>query len=1129
MSKIATTVNDLLHLEVDASDILNQIANHSAQTGNTSGWTADAGITLAAVANPKRVRDNLCTYDPDFEATTFTGSVGGTATVSKDTSWFNDGARSVKIVPTGNNNSGVYPTGTLATSASQARLGLGVTGTGTGPGVPFTISATIRLTAAQASSNLSTLARRIVVGIRDSTGTDNIDVYRSDAAPNAAGIYRLKVTAYVKVADQNVTVRLMNGSDLAGDVVWWDSLLVESGITTGVWSETLQGLGAAETITATNVASNPKAATVLTYWTAGGGTPTLTREATDGPDGQATFARTTFGAGVASNAGLQYGSSADPNLTSVPGDYFAVRAWLRCSRATRLGLYLQYLDSGGATLSSQITSAPVPAATWTEFQVITTAPAPAGTTRIRLLGYVVTGAGTVALVAGDTIDMGKVMVSKDAVAFSAPPAYVDGDLPQSGGTSYRWLGAANLSSSQAYKPAISAAAGKAIRATYASPATIASGVLSPSFTVAPGQKIGIQFSASDSAQTSALGAKRLYCRTSVLYYDAGGNPVGSPLVYGALQITANDPWRMTVNTERSYQILSDQTVPAGAATARFKIAFADKNLIGGTSDPITRPVFISRVMIVAAANDDAAKNVPFTDAASWQNLAGSSINVHISRGGDVSGVEDGIDSGTITATILDANVDPNNNPRIRPGRKLRLTMANPNGDGTFLPIFTGSLTEVNVDYSDLKRATNPRPRVSIVGTDAVSDLRGVASPYNYSGTLGQKVRALMASTTVAYSTDAGAVSTTKTSRNDSATLWDQLLLARNSFVNGKVWVDQLGVLNAKVSTAPYGASVLTFSDLAGLSYSKIETTFGSKNLVNSLTITRTNADEVDGEKTYGPYLHGASIAAWRTVSADLDVIDGTPSTIATALLQRFGTPTVFPHSIEFSALDDQAWAASAALVELYALVQVNYSKAGVSSQAFVIGIDHDITARGWYVTLTLRPSDATTAATITNGSGGMSAGPGDVIAPIPGPYAWRTQSTQTSYATATWTSLELDTNQVMDGGITYDTTNRRFTVPRAGRWLVNFAVTWSPATAGRRVLRVLVNGQDTPPAVQSTHPAPAAASGVNNLVTMTVSKVIKCNAGDTIQPQVYQDSGAALLVYVVPVTDNYAELTYLGL
>lgn len=917
MSKIATTVNDLLHLEVDASDVLNQIANHSAQTGNTSGWTADAGVTLAAVANPIRLRENLCTYDADFELTTVGGSIGGVATVVKDTSWFDAGVRSVKITPAaGNNNSALYPTGGLGTSASQDRLGMGVIGSGTGPGVAFTISATIRLTAAQTSGTLNTLARRIVVGIRDSTGTDNLDVYRSDPAPNAAGIYRLKVTAYVKSTDQNVCVRLMNGSDLAADVVWWDSLLVEKGVTTGVWSETLQG-------------------------------------------------------------------------TYSPG-------------------------------------------------------------------------------------------------------------------------------------------GRAIRATYASPATTSSYFYSPSFPVVPGYRVGLQFSIADSAAETYASTAALLPMTSYLYYDSNGNPVGSPLTVGATTVPVDSPWRMTVDRQRSLAYNADQTVPANAATARLRFRMVDAPRLGGAYTSLRRAVYISRVMLVIAPTLAAVNGVPFTDAAVWQNIAGSSIAVHISRGGDIDGVTDGIDAGTMTATILDAEVDPNNNPRIRPGRKLRLTMANPNGDGTFLPIFTGSLTEVNVDYSDLKRAATPRPRVSIVGSDAVSDLRGVASPYNYSGTLGQKVRALMASTTVAYSTDAGAVSTTKTSRNDSATLWDQLLLARNSFVNGKVWVDQSGVLNAKVSTSPYGASVLTFSDLAGLSYSKIQTTFGSKNLVNSLTITRTNADEVDGEKTYGPYLHGASIVAWKTVSAELDVIDGTPSAIATALLQRFGNPTVFPHSIEFSALDDQAWAASAALVELYALVQINYSKAGVSSQAFVIGIDHDISARGWYVTLTLRPSDATTSATITNGSGGMSAGPGDVIAPTPGPYAWRTQSTATSYASATWTSAELDTNQVMDGGITYDSTNRRFTVPRAGRWLINFAITWNPATAGRRVLRVLVNGQDLPPAVQSTHPAPAGASGVNNLVTMTVSKVLKLNAGDTVQPQVYQDSGAALIVYVSPVTDNYAELTYLG-
>lgn len=917
MTKISDPINDLVHLEVDASDILNQVANHSAQTGNTSGWTADTGITLAAVTNPVRLRDNLCTYDPDFEATTYTGVGSAGVTIAKDTSWFNYGSRSIKITPqAGNNGSAAYPTAGLGTAASIDRLGIGVISSGgSGPGIAFTISATIRLSAAQTSTNLNTLARRIVVGIKDSTGTDNLDFARSAQAPNTPGIYRLSVTFTVKTSDQNVCVRLFNGSDLVSDVVWWDSLLVESGTTTGVWSETLAG----------------------TY----------------------------------------------------------------------------------------------------------------------------TG-------------------------------------------------------------------GKAIRATYASSTTTSSGVLSPAFTVAPGQKIGVQYSVADSQSFATATSGHLQPRTSVLYYDTGGNAVGTTVTYIGQDATLNNPWRMGVATERSINTPADQTVPAGAATARLKIRFADRDLLTNGINPIARAVYLSKVMIVLGATADDVKSIPFTDAAVWQNVAGSSIGVHITRGGDVDGVTDGIDAGMTTATVLDAAVDPNLNPRIRPGRKMRVTAASPTGDGTFLPLFTGSITEVGVNYDDSKTKPDARPRVTLTGTDAVADLRGVAAPYNYSGTFAQKVKALMALTTVVYSADAGTASATKSSLNESASLWDQLLLARNSYANAKVWLDAAGVLQAHTGTAPYGAATLAFSDTAGLSFTDIATSFGSKNLVNSLIVNRTNADEADGSKAYGPYLHGASVVAWKTTSAEIDVIDGVPADIATALLQRYGVPTVFPTSLTFSALDSTAWSAAAAFCDIYSQVGITYTRAGISTTAFVLGIEHDITAFDWTVTLTFRPTDATTTATITNGSGTMTAGPRDVVAPTPGPYAWRTQSTQTSYASATWTSTELDTNQVADGSITYDTTNRRFSVPRAGRYQVNYAVTWNPATAGRRLLRVVVNGDTGNPVVQATHPAPSGASGVNNLITMSVSKVLKLAAGDTITPQVYQDSGAALVVYVNPMSFTYAEITYLG-
>lgn len=130
-----------------------------------------------------------------------------------------------------NTSSAAYPTGAGDSSGtSLARLGMV-------KGETYTVSATIRLTAAQ-TGTLHSLARTIAILRRDVGGA--LSGYaNSGAAPNEPGVHRLIVTFTVPTDIEDLAIRLMDGSGFTAEPVWWDALLVEQGITDGSWVGTI--------------------------------------------------------------------------------------------------------------------------------------------------------------------------------------------------------------------------------------------------------------------------------------------------------------------------------------------------------------------------------------------------------------------------------------------------------------------------------------------------------------------------------------------------------------------------------------------------------------------------------------------------------------------------------------------------------------------------------------------------------------------------------------------------------------------------------------------------------------------------------------------------------------------------
>lgn len=706
-------------------------------------------------------------------------------------------------------------------------------------------------------------------------------------------------------------------------------------------------------------------------------------------------------------------------------------------------------------------------------------------------------------------------------------------------------------------------AGRALSAAHAGSAAGAA-IRSPFLTIGAGAWLGVQFSIADARVVQ--GSTKLLALVEVEWYN-GATLLNTSVMFAdytrlaePVPATDDSPWTMTVQSRVPVQ------APATTTQARLKIIFTDRANDGsGPAVAMARTLYLSKLMAVTGASQSEAAGVPFTDAAVWQNIIGAATSAKIQRGGDVDGVTDKIEPGLLTAVILDAAIDPSNNPRVRPGRAVRLTAWNP-ATATWDPIFTGKLTQADVAYSEDKRNPFARPRVTITATDAVVELSNADQPYNYDGTLGQKVRALMAAALVPFNTDAGAASTTRILSDENANLWDQLVLARNSFQNAKLWVDRYGTVQcrtisptavpnlvltdnttsnltnlnrdgsaettpanavagtltnstlasstawaeqgtksiAAVRTAAGTASIYVGPFIAGTSgrqftvakgdylsarvairaveavnvglfltqnsaptgfeqigstiavpagstqilemrnklmpgplpadkeirirvdaasgaagavyahidgmalynsgkfpiplesdpvpyfdskgvftqptitpYLDRDVAFSSRSLVNTLMITRTSSVEIDGSKTYGPYVNSASVTSWGKITAEVKIVDGQPSVLAADYLGKYANPTIFPRSITY---DYDHLVGTEQFVDLYDQARAIYTPGGVDRLLYVVGIDHDITPDRWRIKVTLRPLDQA-AVSVANPSAGADTGPIDVLGP----------------------------------------------------------------------------------------------------------------------------------------------------
>ncbi|HET6874654.1 MAG TPA: hypothetical protein VFH70_07740 [Acidimicrobiales bacterium] len=325
-------------------------------------------------------------------------------------------------------------------------------------------------------------------------------------------------------------------------------------------------------------------------------------------------------------------------------------------------------------------------------------------------------------------------------------------------------------------------------------------------------------------------------------------------------------------------------------------------------------------MKAAAAADLLHLEIDVQDPAhpgAWLDVFGDAVDFEIERGGSRKGVTDEIETGTLTVTILSAELDPTSSDKIKRGQAVRF-MA---GD---VPLFTGRSSYADVSYPGRKDDPTARPRVVLTAVDLVEQLNNTPAAYNYVGTFADKINALMGGTGFPYVADAPPAATAPEvlSVNDSASLWLQLILARDSFI-GSVWVDRDGTLHGTTDPSSRPLWALDTLDPAA-SFTELQLAYSARGLVNNLTIQRNNRQEESGGRTYGPYVNQPSVDAVGVSSQTVDIIDGTPSTLAHAYLAPAGAPALVPETVAL----DPAQTAAAQQIDLYDRVTIaNYGTA----------------------------------------------------------------------------------------------------------------------------------------------------------------------------------------------------------
>jgi len=339
----------------------------------------------------------------------------------------------------------------------------------------------------------------------------------------------------------------------------------------------------------------------------------------------------------------------------------------------------------------------------------------------------------------------------------------------------------------------------------------------------------------------------------------------------------------------------------------------------------------------------------------WTDITGPTKNINIGRHDS--------DVGLMSAEVLDANLDPTQASTLRPGRKVRVSAKN---GAAWSVIYTGTIDSVDVDYEPLAR-DGKKVNVRFNASDNVSYLSNQVEPRGV-GTINE-LRWLI--TGVPFNINGnttGLGSGTVVSGNDNATLWDNVLITRDSNL-GYAWVGKDNRLNvfdsANMDTT---IKAVINPDV----YNSLDVDFTLDQIINSVTVNwmRYNiGTETSSSVAYGPYQDSASIAEWGVRAATFTVqgateVEADIAAFANDVLARNATAEVRPRSAAVSIRDtgDLTYVND---LDLNSYVTVVYTDGVTTKTMRVVGITHTITADKWTVDFEFALPSGVTAPSVT--------------------------------------------------------------------------------------------------------------------------------------------------------------------
>lgn len=537
--------------------------------------------------------------------------------------------------------------------------------------------------------------------------------------------------------------------------------------------------------------------------------------------------------------------------------------------------------------------------------------------------------------------------------------------------------------------------------------------------------------------------------------------------------------------------------PSGTVTAR--IRYASPADAGSTS------IWVNRIAIRVASTQSAA-SAPLPVPV-WTTITNSGLRVDVEGGAVVEGVDDVIEPGALVAVLTDPSLDPATSTAFRRGNEIRLKRAN--GD----LIWSGVVENADADYRKDNRLT-----VTVVATDAGRALHDATTPTLPGGTFSEQIAAACYSAGLGARDTAGNFLTASTgiaSREDnaSAATWVKRIVATHG---GAVWIDADGIPRAVAS--PSTTPVTTLSDNpadSGLKYTDISLAYGSRSLVNALTVKRINEEEDEPQgKVYGPYIALESDLAYGRVSAEVEIVGGSPSTIASRILGVYSEPRRFPSEVTVNALDDLNGTLA---ITPYSAVRVKRSTL-FNDVVRVLKVVHNITPTSWFTTFYFKPLETPSTVDVLVPSAGADTGPGDVAGAGFPRLARRSRSTTVN--TTSGTSLVVLWNQELsDEGIAYSAANGRFTIPRNGRYMISASLTFPANATGARVVDVRRNGSAL------LRGRVAAWASTDNIVS--ASAPVRLSANDYLDVVALQNSGSTLALQA-DTNSTFVSIAYIG-